>query len=314
MNAHTASPSRLAKRWCFTLNNYLPNEVHNLHTLGESIDVEGSDSICSYLVFGFETAPTTGTPHLQGYLCLRDKARLSRVKEIPGLERAWFAAAAGNHTQASTYCKKGGDYSEWGAIPTQGAGAQWQAFREWVQSRPVRPSLREVWEEYPNLVARNKSAVLECINIFGATPVLVEGVLRPWQQRVQDYVNTEPDDRQIMFVVDPAGNEGKSWLTRYLMSHRPNTQFLSVGKRDDLAFAIDPANTLFLFDIPRGSMQYLQYSVLEQLKNRMVFSTKYQSLTKIFSHNVHVIVFSNEEPDRSALTTDRYKVLRLLSL
>jgi len=55
----------------------------------------------------------------------------------------------------------------------------------------------------------------------------------------------------------------------------------------------------------------LQYGVLEQLKNRMVFSPKYNSCHKIIRRISHVIVFINEEPDMNALTGDRYKIICL---
>lgn len=49
-----------ARRWAFTWNNYTENDVNRLRELpNTSID---------YLIFGFEKAPDTGTPHLQGYL------------------------------------------------------------------------------------------------------------------------------------------------------------------------------------------------------------------------------------------------------
>lgn len=43
--------------WCFTLNNYTDEEIRRLESLE-----------CERLVVGKEVAPTTGTPHLQGYI------------------------------------------------------------------------------------------------------------------------------------------------------------------------------------------------------------------------------------------------------
>lgn len=85
---------------------------------------------------------------------------------------------------------------------------------------------------------------------------------------------------------------------------------LSIGKNADLAHAIDESKRVFVFDIPRGSMEYLQYGILEQLKNRMVFSAKYNSTTKILHQKPHVIVFCNEDPDMDKMTNDRYNIWR----
>ena len=90
-----------------------------------------------------------------------------------------------------------------------------------------------------------------------------------------------------------------------------NVQILSIGKRDDLAHAIKIDTKVFLLDIPRDSMQYLQYSVLEMMKNRIVFSPKYSSQTKILHSTPHIVIFSNEEPNMAAMTEDRYNIITL---
>jgi hypothetical protein len=74
---------------------------------------------------------------------------------------------------------------------------------------------------------------------------------------------------------------------------------------DDKVF-VDESKRIFLFNIPRGQMEYLQYSVMEQLKDRMVFSPKYQSSTKLLRFVPHVVVFCNEAPDMEKMTADRY--------
>jgi hypothetical protein len=62
-----------------------------------------------------------------------------------------------------------------------------------------------------------------------------------------------------------------------------------------------------LFDIPRLGMEFFQYNVIEQIKDRIVFSAKYQSMAKVLDHDAHVVVFCNEMPKDDALTADRYK-------
>jgi len=120
-----------------------------------------------------------------------------------------------------------------------------------------------------------------------------------------------PDDRKIIFVVDPVGNMGKSWFLKWWISKYPaSTQRLSIGKRDDLAFAIECHRKYFLFDIPRTQSEFMQYSVLEQLKDRMIFSSKYESCNKMLTNVPHVVVFMNEEPDYNKMTADRYEVIR----
>jgi len=299
-----------AKHWCFTLNNPTDDEKHLLHTHGEEIGLEDGDPLFSYLIFGREVGES-GTPHLQGFFILSKKARIPQIKQIPGLERCHLEMARGTPTQAATYCKKDGDFDEYGSIPLVGTANQWETFRDWVKDQPEAPTLRDVWEAFPSLAARYKGAVMDCIELFGNRPTLVEGNLRMWQHRVNCLVEQPADDRRIIFVVDPEGNKGKSWLCRYWLTERDDTQFLSVGKRDDLAYSISVGSKLVVFDIPRGSMEYLQYGVLEMLKNRVVYSPKYSSQTKILEATPHVVVFCNEHPDMNKLTHDRYKIIEL---
>lgn len=301
----------LAKRWCFTLNNPTDDELflHSVH--GESVTAEPDDSEFSYFIFGQETGEN-GTPHLQGFFILRSKRRLNQIKALPGFARAHLEVARGSPKQAADYCKKDGNFSEFGVLPA-GAGnaSSFEALREWVKTQDPAPTLTDVWEVFPALAGRYPRAVSDCITRFGKRPELVDGALRPWQLGLNETVNGPADDRKIIFVVDEEGNIGKSWLTRYWLTKRDGTQFMSVGKRDDLAFAVDEQSDLFVFDIPRGNMEFVQYGIFEQLKNRVVFSTKYQSKTKILANTPHVVVFCNEQPDMTKLTQDRYEIIEL---
>lgn len=139
----------------------------------------------------------------------------------------------------------------------------------------------------------------------------MEGTLRPWQATLNDEVSTPANDRDVRVVVDKEGNSGKSWLVRWWLTNRPNTQFLSVGKKTDLAYAVDVSCDLFVFDIPRGSMEFFQWALVEDLKNRLLMSTKYQTQMKVLHSTPHVIIFTNEEPDRDKLSMDRWKIMHM---
>jgi hypothetical protein len=291
-------------RWVFTLNNYTRLEYDALLRHVQSF---------KYIVVGKETGES-GTPHLQGFFILNSRFRLIQVKSLPGLNRAHFERTGGTSGQASTYCKKEGDFIEHGAIPLDGPKANiFAAFRDWVIAEPVAPTLADVWALQPHMV-RYQTQVEQCIQLFGAKPTIVQGTLRTWQSDLNALIEEDPDDRKIIFVVDTAGNTGKSWLTRYWFSNRDDVQMLSTGKRDDLCYAVDVTKRVFCFDIPRKSMEYFQYPVAEKLKDQIIFSSKYKSQTKILPHKVHVVVFCNEEPDRTMMTSDRYKVIHIRTL
>ena len=59
--------------YCFTYNNYTePGEAALKTWLAEN---------CKYAVYGHEVAPSTGTPHLQGYFSLKKRDRTSSLQE-----------------------------------------------------------------------------------------------------------------------------------------------------------------------------------------------------------------------------------------
>jgi hypothetical protein len=73
---------------------------------------------CKYLVYGREVS-STGTPHLQGFMTLNKRHTLSSLKKLLG-PRPHLEPARKTSEQAADYCKKDGDYEEFGTPPTPG--------------------------------------------------------------------------------------------------------------------------------------------------------------------------------------------------
>lgn len=69
-----------------------------------------------YLLYGRETAPTTGRKHLQGYVYFNDAKTLPSV--IRKLPNCHVESARGSFTQNQVYCKKDGDFVESGDPPS----------------------------------------------------------------------------------------------------------------------------------------------------------------------------------------------------
>ena len=96
-----------AKDWVFTLNNYTDAELDDLNESLTTDDVK-------YAVFGYEVAET-GTPHLQGFLSLTKRKRMSAVKSILN-ERCFVETRRGTKKQAIEYCKKENNFKEFGDV------------------------------------------------------------------------------------------------------------------------------------------------------------------------------------------------------
>lgn len=93
----------------FTICNYTEDDITNLKKLPST-----------YIVFGLEIAPTTGTPHIQGFLQMKPTTVKSLKRQFRNMR---FASLYKNSTPqaAAEYCKKEDtNYHEHGTITEQG--------------------------------------------------------------------------------------------------------------------------------------------------------------------------------------------------
>lgn len=97
--------SQKVRRWCFTLNNYSEEDEAQLQALASTASV-------NYMVYGREEAPTTGTPHLQGYVVFSTPKRLSGILALNLNSTAHWEKAFSAETSCINYCKKDGDFYE----------------------------------------------------------------------------------------------------------------------------------------------------------------------------------------------------------
>ena len=91
-----------AKHWCFTLNNYTQQDLDHLSTPISGVD---------YLVYGKKA------DNLQGVVCFQSRKRLQQV--VAMVERAHYTLPK-HLSQSIEYCKKDGDFIEWGIDPNTG--------------------------------------------------------------------------------------------------------------------------------------------------------------------------------------------------
>jgi hypothetical protein len=90
-----------AIRWCFTYNNY-NEEDEELENFNDFLKMD-----CKLAIVGKEKAPTTGTKHLQGYVELYYRQRLTALKKINN--KIHWEQAKGDRIQNYNYCTKEGD-------------------------------------------------------------------------------------------------------------------------------------------------------------------------------------------------------------
>lgn len=294
-----------SKNWCFTLNNYDDDDIQRINALVTT------EPKVTYLIYGKEVGES-GTPHLQGVVSCKQKLRLLQIKNIiggnPHLE------CARNINAAIIYCKKDGDWEEFGTRSKgQGSRNDLEDFKEAVKGGML--SLSEIREHHSEVYAKYQRFCLEYIDDHYPKVTVPNFELRPWQVTLKNLLEEPADRRKIIFVVDETGNSGKSWFAHYYTSLIGETaQVMLPGRKADMAYALKPNLKILFLDAPRSKQgEFIQYDFLEDLKNGYVFSTKYESRIKSYEP-MHVVVNMNEPPDTTKLSTDRFKIINIRQL
>lgn len=141
-------------------------------------------------------------------------------------------------------------------------------------------------------------------------------MLRPWQKKIADK-HQDPCDmfcRIINWYWEPNGNVGKSILCKYFVDQKG--AIIISGKGSDCLYAIQQyvekngeGPDIVIMDIPR-CIEHISYNAIESAKNGCFFSGKYEGGMVRF--NVpHIIIFSNEMPDTTKMSGDRWNIQQL---
>lgn len=128
--------------------------------------------------------------------------------------------------------------------------------------------------------------------------------LRKWQVETLEHLKSQ-GNRKILWIIDKKGNQGKTFLVKQMALHHRTAVFSNGGKKD-LAFAYDD-QPIVAFNLTRQTNGRVNYEAMEQLKDGLMFSGKYESQTKVFDAPA-MVVMSNFEPDYSSMSQDRWQI------
>ncbi|CCH63354.1 Rep [Cuban alphasatellite 1] len=263
-----------SRNYCFTLFSYVLPLFNSL------------PDWANYLVFQEEESPSTGRRHIQGYVNLKSPQSFSFLKKKLG-DGVHLEQARGSASCNRDYCRKtdsrvSGPW-EFGILAEQGS-----------KKRKTMESFQEDPEELrlsdPKLYRRCLATRVNTEFAGLVLPVLD----RPWQLLVEKVLDEGPDDRTIIWVYGSQGNEGK---TTWAKSKVQAGWFYSRGgKGENIKYSYAEHLGHAVFDIPRQVEDVLQYTVLEEIKDRLIRSSKYEPIDFNCSDQVHVVVLSNFLP------------------
>ncbi|ADD62457.1 replication-association protein [Human associated cyclovirus 1] len=147
------------RRFCFTWNNYTE--------LNYALCQEFIKKYCKYGIVGKELAPTTNTPHLQGFCNLQKPMRFSTIKKRldNGIH---IEKSMGSDTQNQTYCSKSGEFFEAGDPQCQGKRNDLQSVVDTIQAG--NGSLSSIANEHPTAYIRYFRGIQEYIKTVRPIP------------------------------------------------------------------------------------------------------------------------------------------------
>lgn len=269
------NPKSRHRSVAFTWNNYSKEKVDELIKLMKFKSYK--------YIFGYEVGKS-GTKHVQGYIHF-GKGQLLWPAIIKMLPKCHIEKAKGNAQQNRVYCSKDGVFDT---------------------NIELKLSKQEKLVEAKK---RLKRSILD--NEYSGDDVK----WKPWQQRIINIMKEKADPRKVHWVWERLGNVGKSYLCKYLcLKHKC---VLGTGKRDDvfnliLNYFNDNLEypEVVILDIPRSSVDYINYGAIEQIKNGCFYSGKYEGGMCIFPIP-RIIIFANEEPSYSLMSPDRWEVIGL---
>jgi len=223
--------------------------------------------------------------------------------------------AKGTPLQNRTYCSKSATakadtLEEYGEIPASKQGKRTDIHDLVTAVKDGNYDLKRLREEHPEVCARYPRFVREIISDHAPLPEVEDHPLRPWQTSLQEMLNENPNDRDIIFVVDHQGNQGKTWFAKKYCRDHDDAQYMEPGKKADMAYTLETTKRVLFVNVTRQQVDHLQYSFLESVKDGLVFSPKYESGMK-YLPKMHIVILMNQEPDMTLLSADRYKIVNL---
>lgn len=265
--------------------------------------LEMLSSLVGFMVGQVEKCPITGRVHLQAFVQLRQKGTKSVFQAAIGDSVANVQFQKHGSVQAMVdYCQKEESRVEgpweYGVLSRQGSNKR--KLREAVERSPERMA-----DEDPKIYRRITARIMqeEYTEAF-----VFNHDKRPWQIKLEEIISKAADDRRIIWIYGEKGNEGKSTYAKKLFTE--GWFYSRGGKVQDIlySYAMKPKAHV-VFDIPRSQKDYINYSVIEQLKDGLCTSVKYEPIMISRLQPIHVVVMANFKPnmgeDSAQLSDDR---------
>lgn len=162
------NPGRQLKRIVFTLNNYTDEDERRIQEATE---------LFQYAIYGRETAPSTGTRHLQGFINFKSKREFTVIRDLLG-GSGHIEPAHGTDQDNKEYCSKDGDFWEFGCPRGQGRRSDLEEVAEYIKSGARE---YDVVEKYTSVWFRYYRGIQSAMSVLDSRR---DGASRNWKTEV----------------------------------------------------------------------------------------------------------------------------------
>lgn len=223
-----------------------------------------------------EVCPTTGNPHIQGYVEHGAKCRPIEKYKLDK-QISWHACAR-NCTRRMNV-----DYV--------------------CKTRPQ-----------DSMPSANIQGTLTPIRFKIKT--LAPSLWYDWQKEVVALVRGEQNDRTINVFWEAEGNRGKSAIGKYCCIHEGAIMLSGKTADMKYAvqqyvLKNNEGPKCIIIDIPRSNFNYVNWGGIEEVKGGCFFSGKYEG-GQVYYENPTIIVFCNQVPDLTECSKDRWIIKHIV--
>ena len=190
------------------------------------------------MVMGEEVGEREQTPHLQGFVQLTKKRRLTTLKRLFGVMELHLEPMRGTPKEASDYCKKDNQWTEFGTIQTQGQRTDLFGIQEALQNGAT--DLEIATEYFPQWIRYGKrfQEYRDLINQRITTPnFALETFSMSWREKIENH------DWNTVMILQGENGIGK---TEFALALLPGA--LVVSHMDDLVHFKSSVHSGIIFD------------------------------------------------------------------
>lgn len=312
------------KNICFTsFNTDIDWEQQNIGELDKKQSIK-------YIIYQGELCKD-GKKHIQGFLQLHKKKEMTFIKKLLNDKTLHIEPMRGTPKQAQIYCtdeyidKEGNKKDIWfnkieyGELDETTSGTRTDLIElknKLVEGQRLDKILIESTDskEIHNILQYNRPLKkLEQTIRYESTrqKLLKQFDNTKWnkiQSKILEIIADRPDDREVNWIYDEDGNTGKSYLSKYLQLTE-DIYYITGGKQNDILYGYE-GQQIVIIDLARTYADNLEhiYTIIENLKNGMYLSTKYETTQRLFEVP-HIIVMANFKPDITKLSKDRWNII-----